>query len=136
MNKDLEAFENRSDDWLAKERKREALVSAWDLDEGYRLKKEHIQNCEARQIKEEHEIKHEYYDRISKHRRDRANNQFQQVDSNKALKVFAPIFLVMILIIMIGAFAASGLINVGEIGFAIPIIIFILLVNLLPKRRK
>ena len=136
MNKDLEAFENRSDDWLAKERRREELVSAWDFDEGYKLKIEHIQDCEARKIKEDHEIKHEYYNRINKLRRDRANNQFQQVDSGRALKVFVPIFLVMILIIMISSFAAVGLINVGEIGFAIPIIIFILLVNLIPKRRK
>lgn len=136
MNKDLEAFENRSDDWLAKERRREELVSAWDFDEGYKLKKEHIQDCEARKIKEDHEIKHEYYNRINKLRRDKANNQFQQVDSGRALKVFVPIFLVMILIIMIGSFAAAGLINVGEIGFAIPMIIFILLVNLIPKRRK
>lgn len=136
MNKDLEAFENRSDDWLAKERRREELVSAWDFDEGYKLKNEHSRNCEAKQIKLDHEIKHEYYDRIQKQRRERANNQFQQIDSSKALKVFAPVFLVMILIIMIGAFAASGFINIGEIGFAIPIIIFILLANLLPKRRK
>ena len=69
VNKDLEAFENRSDDWLAKERRREELVSAWDFDEGYKLKKEHIQDCEARKIKEDHEIKHEYYNRINKRKK-------------------------------------------------------------------
>ena len=34
MNKDLEQFENRSDDWLAKQRNMENKTSAWDIDEG------------------------------------------------------------------------------------------------------
>lgn len=58
MNKDLEQFENRSDDWLAKERKHESRVSAWDFDEGKELKEEHEENCEAREIKERHEQIH------------------------------------------------------------------------------
>jgi len=41
MNDDLKKFENRSDDWLADQIKYESLVSAWDLDEGRRLKEEH-----------------------------------------------------------------------------------------------
>ena len=134
MNKDLEAFENRSDDWLAKERKREALISAWDFDEGYKVKKEHSENCEARKIKKEHEIKHEYYNLMNN--KLNVNKQFQEIDSNKALKVFVPVFLVMILIILIGSFAAMGYINQNEFSFAIPIILFILMANLLPKRRK
>lgn len=41
MRKELEVFENRSDDWLAKQRKQEARISAWDLDEGRKLKEDH-----------------------------------------------------------------------------------------------
>ena len=37
MNKDLEQFENRSDDWLAKQRKDENRTSAWDFDEGWKM---------------------------------------------------------------------------------------------------
>lgn len=41
MREDLQQFENRSDDWLAKQRKYEENVSAWDLDEGRKIKEEH-----------------------------------------------------------------------------------------------
>lgn len=58
MDKDLKQFENRSDDWLAKERKEEDKVSAWDFDEGKKIKEFHEENCEARQIKERHEQIH------------------------------------------------------------------------------
>ena len=58
MNKDLEQFENRSDDWLAKQRAKENSVSAWDIDEGKRIKQYHEENCEAREIKERHERIH------------------------------------------------------------------------------
>ncbi len=51
MQKDLEKFENRSDDWLAKQRAHEARVSAWDLDD-------------ARKLKIEHETRHQEYNRI------------------------------------------------------------------------
>ena len=66
MEKDLLKFENRSDDWLAKQRKEESRVSAWDFDEGIKVRNEHQDNCEARQIKTEHEIKHSMYKRMNK----------------------------------------------------------------------
>ena len=58
MNKDLEQFENRSDDWLAKQRNIENRTSAWDIDEGKRIKEYHEKNCEAKEIKERHERIH------------------------------------------------------------------------------
>ena len=134
MNKDLEAFENRSDDWLAKERKREALVSAWDFDEGHRLKQEHRENCEAYEIKQDHEIKHKYYDMLNK--QSSANKQFQDLNSNKTVKVLVPILLLSILFIFIGVFASLGMINGSEFGYVIPIVIFIIMVNLLPNKRR
>ena len=38
------------DDWLAKEIARESRISAWDLDEGKNLKREHERDCEAREL--------------------------------------------------------------------------------------
>ena len=61
MREELQAFENRSDDWLAKERAYEDSVSAWDFDEGRKVKIEHIENCEAKEIKENHERIHKAY---------------------------------------------------------------------------
>lgn len=58
MNKDLKHFENRSDDWLAKQREKENTVSAWDIDEGKKIKYNHEENCEAKEIKERHEKIH------------------------------------------------------------------------------
>jgi len=46
------------DDWLAKEIARENRISAWDLDEGKKLRKEHEENCDARDNAEEHRIMH------------------------------------------------------------------------------
>ena len=135
VNKELEAFENRSDDWLAKERKREELISAWDLDEGHKLKEEHRENCEAYEIKKNHEIKHSRYNELNKISLN-ANNQFHDLEPQKIVKVFVPVFVSMLLIIFIGIFIASGIINVGEMGLAIPIIIIILLANLLPSKRR
>ena len=121
MNKDLDAFENRSDDWLATERKREDLVSAWDLDEGHKLKEEHRENCEAYEIKKNHEIKHEYYNLINL-KKNNVNNQFQWYKVFRAIKVL--LFTVVWLIIFRGT------------GLTIPIIIIILLANLLPSKRR
>lgn len=52
----LSQFENRSDDWLASERRHEATVSAWDFDEGRKIKESHRDNCDAEEIKQSHEI--------------------------------------------------------------------------------
>ena len=66
MNKDLEQFENRSDDWLAKQRSIENKTSAWDIDEGKKIKQHHEENCEAREIKERHERIHSGQERPRK----------------------------------------------------------------------
>ena len=46
------------DDWLAKEIARENRISAWDLDEGRTVRKEHERNCDARKNADEHHRKH------------------------------------------------------------------------------
>ena len=47
-----------SDDWLAKEIARESRISAWDLDEGKDLRREHEENCDARQLADQHHRRH------------------------------------------------------------------------------
>ena len=42
------------DDWLAKEIEREKKISAWDLDEGNSVRLEHEEDCERRQVADEH----------------------------------------------------------------------------------
>jgi hypothetical protein len=47
-----------SDDWLEKEIARESRISAWDLDEGKRLRMEHEENCDVRELADEHHRRH------------------------------------------------------------------------------
>lgn len=48
-----------SDDWLTREIERENRISAWDLDEGKSLRKEHAENCDARDNARQHERFHQ-----------------------------------------------------------------------------
>ena len=47
-----------SDDWLKREIEREKRVSAWDFDDGRRVRYEHEENCDARNNAFEHEVRH------------------------------------------------------------------------------
>ncbi|MBO7698290.1 MAG: hypothetical protein J6S38_04545 [Erysipelotrichaceae bacterium] len=47
-----------SDDWLKKEIEREKRVSAWDFDEGRRVRSEHEEDCDVRNNAFEHEVRH------------------------------------------------------------------------------
>ena len=47
-----------SDDWLKREIEREKRVSAWDFDEGRRVRSEHEEECDARNNAFEHEVRH------------------------------------------------------------------------------
>lgn len=131
MNKDLEIFENRSDDWLAKEREYENSVSAWDFDEGKRVKSYHEENCEARKIKEDHATKHLAY---NKRLTNVSNDQFQELDGRVLAKVFIPMFIFIVAIGVIGLLVDLRII--GEDSFlAVPIILFIIFVNLIKKAK-
>ena len=46
----LKEFENRENDWLANEIKRESLVSSFDLNEASMLRKEHIRHNHHKDI--------------------------------------------------------------------------------------
>ena len=57
MINNREEFEQR-DDWLERERRREARVSVWDLDEGKKLRAEHEEDCERESAAEYHHQRH------------------------------------------------------------------------------
>ena len=46
------------DDWLLKEIEREKKVSAWDFDEGKRIREEHEEHCDVKEGAEMHEFRH------------------------------------------------------------------------------
>ena len=54
------------DDWLAKEIVRESKVSAWDFDEGKRVKKEHADHCDAEIVANEHHTEHVNRNRVAR----------------------------------------------------------------------
>ena len=87
MENDLEKFENRHDDWLADEIAYEETVSAWDFDEGRRLRREHNENCEAKFIKERHEQIHSRIKQMPKmpisQKPDRRTAVYRKIKRNK-----------------------------------------------------
>ncbi|MCR4855695.1 MAG: hypothetical protein K5908_05955 [Erysipelotrichaceae bacterium] len=56
IRKDNQKFND--DDWLAREIARESRISAWDLDEGKKVRAEHEENCDVRELAEEHHRRH------------------------------------------------------------------------------
>ena len=52
------------DNWLQKEIERESRISAWDLDDGRKVREEHNENCDARDAAEFHEQRHRRRSRI------------------------------------------------------------------------
>ncbi|MBQ6478168.1 MAG: hypothetical protein IJI44_02235 [Erysipelotrichaceae bacterium] len=49
---------NNQDDWLKEELERESKVSFWDLDEGKKLRNEHLEDCEVKELADSHHRKH------------------------------------------------------------------------------
>ena len=58
MKNNISDLESR-DNWLEKERQRESRISAWDLDEGKRIREEHEDNCEVKETAALHERRHQ-----------------------------------------------------------------------------
>ena len=46
------------DNWLEKERLRESKISAWDFDEGKKIRNEHAQKCDVKEIADRHHQRH------------------------------------------------------------------------------
>ena len=128
MEKDLLKFENRSDDWLAKQRKEESRVSAWDFDEGIKVRSEHQDNCEARQIKSEHEIRHSMYKRMNK-------NGVRLSGDNKDVTKFVIAFGAMSFVLIFGVFFSVIATDEAYMGF-VPLGIVIISLLLITGRKK
>ena len=136
MNKDLEVFENRSDDWLAKERKYEATVSAWDLDEAKKLRIEHEEDCEAREIKERHASRHQAYNDQFVNLNDLSKSKTEKTTISKtASTIVWLVFLIPLLFFVVFIAIMSGM-EVTDVIIAIPIIILIIVVNLFKTKGR
>ena len=130
MDQDLERFENRSDDWLAKQKKLESKISAWDFDEGKRIKEEHEEDCEAKEIKEIHAIRHAAYNRSLK-----VNPNESGVVKKVLIFYLMTSFIIMIGFIVIGAI--TGLFPEAEILFGlIPLFIVIVMLLFVVRRTR
>lgn len=121
MDKDLKQFENRSDDWLAKERKDEDKVSAWDFDEGKKIKKFHEENCEAKEIKETHEKIHQGWT---------SNKNIPKKDDSGIVIVFILVIVAIVNIV--------GPMLIGEDPFTeiLPTVAVVILIAILTKNNR
>ena len=122
MNKDLAAFENRTDDWLAKEREYEESISAWDLDE-------------AKKIKRAHELRHSKYNATHIKGVIAPNKQFEDVSSKVVIRFLTGMSIVAILIFVMAILLQFNIID-EKFGLLIPIFIFVGISSLFPKKRR
>lgn len=126
MRDELKVFENRSDDWLAKERTYEESISAWDLDEGKKLK-------------ESHKMHHDYYNKthdkgvIGKPIK---QEDFVSVDGSKIFKTILIVVVVLVLTIILVRFFSLLFIDASSIIEFVPFIIFILIFASFTRRKK
>lgn len=141
MNKDLEQFENRSDDWLATERKRENLVSAWDFDEGKKLKEFHEENCEAKYIKEKHERIHQAYynnqkdDYHESQNKSMNNSDYVHLDEVASRKI--KIIILILVIVLVGLLVCNVVMNGDfEFGGFLPLLCFLIVIATTKKKGK
>ena len=53
------------DNWLEKERLRESKISAWDFDDGRKVRNEHAENCDVKEIADVHQRRHSLREKIN-----------------------------------------------------------------------
>lgn len=85
MRNELEGFENRENDWLAKEIRREAKLSPWNVDE-------------AKIIKEEHALVHEKQNTIIQARREMLKQRNTEVSRTEQTILIYVCFLIIFII--------------------------------------
>lgn len=127
MDNDLSKFENRSDDWLASQRKHEETISAWDIDEGKRIKQFHEEHCEANYIKQAHEKAHAEYKRNAQ----KSPNDFVRIDAK-----FSMIFFMIIAIMIVTGIIITVTTGEVEIQPFIAAIFVFWAVNTLKRNNK
>ena len=91
---DLKKFENREDDWLAKQRRLESRISPWDLDD-------------ARKLKNEHEKIHSDYN--GRKYSASVNRKGSSFAVNLIMGIIMASFIMMFIVIMIRMFSRSTL---------------------------
>lgn len=136
MKEELQAFENRSDDWLAKERAYENSVSAWDFDEGKKVRLEHHNDCDAKEVKANHERRHKEYNETHDKGLINDSKQFEDLDKASIRRVLIPIFAILALIIVINIASLAGALDIEEAGAFVPFIIFAIGISLITKKKK
>lgn len=115
-NKELEIFEK--DDWLSKERQRENRISAWDFDDSGKLRREHEENCDARNVAQSHRVEH-YIDAKNN------VNSIRQIDGDNRSKDILWFALDIVLL-----FALSFVnVIIEPYGTYLPLIVLFLAIN-------
>lgn len=129
MREELKIFENRSDDWLAKERAYEARVSAWDLDDGNKLKAEHHASHKAMDIRKQN------FKNIDKSGYKKNRNVSSR---NEGLKIFSILISAMIFAFTIAfiLIVADEMFIPGEFFQIFPAVIFIIALIFTTNLRK
>lgn len=126
MKEELKIFENRSDDWLAKERAYEERVSAWDLDD-------------AKYIKQEHHRIHVQKDiRKQKFKNLEVNGKLNSHKTNNNQKTVLICIGLLIVLYVLFVFFISGNFIIDDLLFGFPtiIVVFMMIVSNLKKERK
>ena len=110
MRNSIELFDT-NEDWLSQEIERESHISAWDLDEGQSVRKEHADNCDAQSVAAQHRAVHRATQQVIPRNR---NSGQRGDDSFSQNRVLAIIFLIVgmlfppLIILSIYYFAKSG----------------------------
>ncbi len=118
-------FENRGDDWLAKELAYESKHSFWDLDDSaFDLKKAHEQRCEADELAQKHADIHQEIHRIT---RSATRPVTKKTKRNNPVALFILVF-VLSAVIMIGTEVSMMRGNFFILEFAPFIMFFIIFI--------
>ena len=116
------------DDWLYQEIKRESKISAWDFDEGSKIKQAHEDHCARERVRREHEEVHVK----------RVNSK--QINNTVNNKQVALIGVVMFFVITAFIFIFIGSVMGGNITvlpmFPIFIFVFIAVISSITKKGK
>ena len=104
------------DDWLYQEIKRESKFSAWDFDEGSKVKRAHEEHCAAENVRKEHAMVH------------KAPVNRQTVNQDISSKRFLVIVITMIFVIAVFIFITISNFIDGNFEFfgALPIFAFVM----------
>lgn len=140
MKDELEEFENRRDDWLAKERKYEETVSAWDFDEAKKIRKEHHDNCDAYDLKETHHQKHIAYNNTHRPglvKNHSATNDYVVVNGKRVVTMILAITCIVFMLAIMGMLYDYSLIDVDTmLGIDVTFISIVVAVVLSGKEKR